>query len=385
MNINPAIYLDYNATTPVAPEVVNEMLPHFLSAYGNPSSSDHIMGWQAQEAIEGARVSMARHLAVKSEEIIFTAGATEAINLAIRGLQSFNTKEANHIITLKSEHNAVLDTCVALEQTGTRVSYLGVDKNGIINLNELSDAFTDQTLLVSVMMVNNEIGVIQPIKEIAALCNAKGVIFMSDATQAIGKMPVNAEELGIDIMVGSAHKLYGPKGVGFLYINNAYAKKLQPIITGGGQEQKKRAGTINVPGIIGMAKALELGIELLDEDKPRIEALRDYFEEKLNTALAINITGQNASRLYNTSNLCLMNTDSEKVMQAIGNRVAASRGSACSSGKIEPSHVLSAMGIADEEALSAIRFSFGRYTTQHEVDVAIELITKAVNRLKLVD
>ena len=295
MNINPAIYLDYNATTPVAPEVVNEMLPHFLSAYGNPSSSDHIMGWQAQEAIEGARVSMARHLAVKSEEIIFTAGATEAINLAIRGLQSFNTKEANHIITLKSEHNAVLDTCVALEQTGTRVSYLGVDKNGIINLNELSDAFTDQTLLVSVMMVNNETGVIQPIKEIAALCKAKGVIFMSDATQAIGKMPVNTDELGIDIMVGSAHKLYGPKGVGFLYINNAYAKKLQPIITGGGQEQKKRAGTINVPGIIGMAKALDLGIELLDEDKPRIEALRDYFEEKLSRSLEISIMAKKSS------------------------------------------------------------------------------------------
>jgi cysteine desulfurase len=385
MNINPAIYLDYNATTPVAPEVVNEMLPHFLSAYGNPSSSDHIMGWQAQEAIEGCRVKIARILNIKSEELIFTAGATEAINLAIRGLQSFNDKEANHIITLKSEHNAVLDTCIALENTGTRVSYLNVDKNGIINMDELADAFTEQTLMVSVMMVNNETGVIQPIKEIAALCKARGVIFMSDATQAIGKMPVNAEELGIDIMVGSAHKLYGPKGVGFLYIDKAHAKNLQPIITGGGQEQRKRAGTINVPGIIGMAKALDLAIELMDEDVPRIEALRDYFEEKLNRSIDISIMAENASRLYNTSNICLKNTDSEKVMQAIGSRVAASRGSACSSGKIEPSHVLSAMGMADEEALSGIRFSFGRYTTQREVDVAIELITKAVNRLKLVD
>lgn len=383
MDINPAIYLDYNATTPVAPEVVNEMLPHFLSAYGNPSSSDHIMGWQAQEAVEGCRTSMARNLNVNTEEIIFTAGATEAINLAMRGLQTFNNKETNHIITLKSEHNAVLDTCIALEKTGTKITYLGVDKNGIINLKELAAAIKAETSLVSVMMVNNETGVIQPIKEIAALCKAKGAIFMSDATQAIGKVPVNVVEMGIDIMVGSAHKLYGPKGVGFLYISKALTEKLLPIITGGGQELKKRAGTINVPGIVGMAKALELGIELMDEDKTRIEALRDYFEEKLGRELEIAIMGINASRLYNTSNLCLRNTDSERVMQAIGNRVAASRGSACSSGKIEPSHVLSAMGIADEEALSAIRFSFGRYTTQHEVDVAIDMIIEAVNRLQV--
>lgn len=383
MDINPAIYLDYNATTPVAPEVVNEMLPHFLSAYGNPSSSAHIMGWQAQEAIEGARAIMAGSLHVKSEDIIFTAGATEAINLAIRGLQSYNNNGLNHIITLKSEHNAVLDTCLALEKNSARVSYLGVDKNGIINLEELADAFTDQTSMVSVMMVNNETGVIQPIKEIAALCKTKGVIFMSDATQAIGKMPVNAEALGIDIMAGSAHKLYGPKGVGFLYISNELTKELQPIITGGGQEKKKRAGTINVPGIVGMARALDLANELIDEDKTRIEALRNSFEEKLSRSLEISIMAKNAARLYNTSNICLKNTDSEKVMQAIGSRVAASRGSACSSGKIEPSHVLSAMGMADEEALSAIRFSFGRYTTQHEVDVAIDLIIEAVNRLKI--
>ena len=383
MDLNPAIYLDYNATTPVAPEVVNEMLPHFLSAYGNPSSSDHIMGWQAQEAVEGGRVSMARSLNVKNEEIIFTAGATEAINLAMRGLQSFNNKGVSHIITLKSEHNAVLDTCLALQKSGTRVSFLGVDKNGIIDLGELATAFTDETSMVSVMMVNNETGVIQPIKEIGALCKANGVIFMSDATQAIGKIPVNAQELGMDIMVGSAHKLYGPKGVGFLYINKEFGKNLLPIITGGGQEQKKRAGTINVPGIIGMAKALALAIDLMDEDKSRIEVLRDVFEEKLGKELEVSVTAINASRLYNTSNLSLLDTDSERLMQAIGSRVAASRGSACSSGKIEPSHVLSAMGISDEEALSAIRFSFGRYTTRHEVDVAVELIIEAVNRLKV--
>jgi cysteine desulfurase len=206
---------------------------------------------------------------------------------------------------------------------------------------------------------------------------------MSDATQAIGKIPVNAEELGIDIMVGSAHKLYGPKGVGFLYISETNTKKLQPIITGGGQEQRKRAGTINVPGIVGMAKALALADELMAEDKTRIESLRNSFEEKLSAALEISITAKNGERLYNTSNLSFINTDSEKVMLAIGNRVAASRGSACSSGKIEPSHVLSAMGISDDEALSAIRFSFGRYTTLREVNVAVDLIIEAVNRLKI--
>lgn len=380
MDINPVIYLDYNATTPVAPEVVNEMLPHFLTAYGNASSSDHIMGWQAQEVVDAARASIAGNLKVNSQEIIFTAGATEAINLLLRGLE---IGDKNHIITLKSEHNAILDTCMALESYGMQVSYLDLDKNGLVDLTELEKNITDQTTLVSIMLVNNETGVVQPVKEIAGLCKAKGVPLMSDATQAIGKMPLDIKDLGIDIIVGSAHKFYGPKGVGFLYISDSFAKKLQPVITGGGQEQKRRAGTTNVPGIVGMAKALALASELMQEDKPRIERLRNYFEEHLSKAIEIDIVGEKAIRLYNTSNLCLKNTDSEKVMMAIGNKVAASRGSACSSGKIEASHVLSAMGIADNEALSAIRFSFGRYTTQSEVDKAIELITEAVTRLRV--
>ena len=380
MDINPAIYLDYNATTPVAPEVVNEMLPHFLTAYGNPSSSDHILGWQAQEAIDKARASMANNLNIKSEGIIFTAGATEAINLVLRG---FDLGNKDHIITLKSEHNAVLDTCADLEKIGVKVSYLGVNNNGIVNLDELANTITEQTALVSVMMVNNETGVIQPVKEIAAISRDRGVLFMSDTTQAIGKMSVNVKELGIDIMVGSAHKHYGPKGVGFLSISGDYAKKLNPIITGGGQEQKKRAGTINVPGIIGMARALDLAVELMAEDSTRIEKLRNQFEEKLSEALAITITAKNTARLYNASNLCFNNADSQQIMLAVGAKIAASRGSACSSGKIEPSHVLTAMGISEEDALSAIRFSFGRYTTQHEVDVALELIIEAVNRLRV--
>lgn len=380
MDINTAIYLDYNATTPVAPEVVNEMLPHFLSAYGNASSSDHILGWQAKEAVEEARETIARSLKVKSQEIIFTAGATEAINLVLRGLDK---SKKNHIITLKSEHNAVLDTCKALEEEGVKLTYLGVDENGIINLEELSSAITDKTLLVSVMFVNNETGVIQPIKEIAAICEEKRTLFMSDATQAIGKMQVDIEELGIDIIVGSAHKFYGPKGVGFLYLKEELTKSLQPVITGGGQELKKRAGTTNVPGIIGMAKALELADELMVKDIARIEGFRDHFENQLNKALEIDIVAKYAVRMYNCSNLCFKNTDSQQIMLAIGGRVAASRGSACSSGKIEPSHVLTAMGILEEDALASIRFSFGRYITLQEADAAIDLIIDSVNRLKV--
>jgi cysteine desulfurase len=379
MDINPAIYLDYNATTPVAPEVVNEMLPYFLSAYGNPSSSDHILGWQAQEAIDQAREMMAKSLHIKAQSIIFTAGATEAINMVLRGLDLRD----RHIITMQSEHNAVLDTCADMEKSGTEVSYLGVDKNGIIILNELVDVIKENTALITVMMANNETGVIQPIKEIATICKSKGIVFMSDATQAIGKIPINADELGLDVFVGSAHKFYGPKGVGFLCFKGEHKQELQPIITGGGQEQKKRAGTINVPGIVGMAKALAIADEFMTEDKIRIEGLRDYFEEKLNKSLEITVAAKNSARMYNCSNLSFKNVDSQNIMLAIGAKVAASRGSACSTGKIEPSHVLTAMGISEADALSAIRFSFGRYTTRQEVDIALELIIATVNKLKL--
>lgn len=380
MDINPAIYLDYNATTPVAPEVVNEMLPHFLYAYGNASSGDHIMGWQAQEAVAAARLSMAKAFNVGSNEIIFTAGATESINLALRGLlDNIN----GHIITLNSEHNAVLDTCIDLEKEGVRVDYLNVDRNGLINLEELSKAITEQTSIVTVMMVNNETGVIQPIKEIAAICKENGVLFMSDATQAIGKTIVDVNDLGLDIIVGSAHKHYGPKGIGFLYINQEYSKELNPIITGGGQEQKKRAGTTNVPGIVGMAKAIDLANELMVEDEKRIKELRDYFETTLSEVIEVKINGQDAPRLFNTSNISFIGIDSERLMQLIGGRVAASRGSACSTGKIEPSHVLSAMDISENDALSAIRFSFGRYTTNKEVGIAVSLIIDAVNQIKV--
>jgi len=382
MDIHPAIYLDYNATTPVAPEVMKEMLPYFLSVYGNPSSNDHIMGWQAKEAVEVARESLAAALKVNSDEIIFTAGATESINLILRSLLLAKSDESMNIITLKSEHNAVLDTCADLEKAGIEVCYLNVDKNGLVDLQALEDKINQHTKMVAIMMVNNETGVIQPMAEIAAICQRKKVLLMSDATQAIGKIAVCPQEIGIDIIVGSAHKFYGPKGVGFLYAKKEVRQTLVPIITGGGQERKKRAGTLNVPSIVGMGKAITLASELMTEDLARIEKRRNDFEKKLHEMLSIQVIGADAPRLYNTSNIIFHGIDSEQLMSAIGSHVAASRGSACSTGKIEPSHVLSAMGITETDALSAIRFSFGRYTTKHEVDAASQLITEAVNRIK---
>ncbi len=382
MDIEPIIYLDYNATTPVDPEVVNEMLPVFLSNYGNPSSDDHLAGWRAKEMVVASRKAIAACIAVKNQDIIFTAGATEAINLVLRGMYLTSNNQPKHLITVVTEHKAVLDTCTVLESNGISIDYLQVDTNGIIDLNELTSAIIKDTYLVSVMMVNNETGVMQPIKEIASICKKEGILFMSDTTQAIGKMPVNKNDLGIDILVGSAHKFYGPKGVGFLCAKADILKEIEPIITGGGQERGIRAGTTDVPAIVGMSTALGICLDSLKEDTERITSLRQRFETQLANKISIKIIGVGAKRLYNVANISFSGVDSERLMQAIGSKVAASRGSACSSDKIEASHVLTAMGILEEEALSSIRFSFGRYTTEKEVDTALELITEAVSRIK---
>lgn len=378
MKIPTTIYLDYNATTPVAPEVVNEMLPYFLSLYGNPSSNDHIFGWQAAGAVDDVRDEIAKELHFNSNELIFTAGATEAINLVLRNFSG----PGNHIITVETEHNAVLDTCADLVVNGTRITYLSVNEHGLINLDELKKGLETGTSLVCIMMVNNETGVMQPMTAISALCKKYQVPFMSDATQAIGKIPVQADQIGIDILVGSAHKFYGPKGVGFLAANNTVLKNLKPIITGGGQEMRKRAGTINVPAIVGMGKALSVGREMMAEDSKRIEQLRNKFENALKQKLGVTVNGGGAPRLFNTSNVSFYGIDSQRLMQAIGSKVAASRGSACSSVKITPSHVLMAMQLTNEMAHSAVRFSFGRYTTEQEVDTAIKLIVDAIKKLR---
>lgn len=375
---DPVIYLDYNATTPVAPEVVNEMLPLFLSNFGNASSNDHILGWRAKEFVDQARASLAKAFGCGGAEIIFTGGATESINMVLRG---FRAGKKNHIITAKTEHNAVLDTCQQLENEGFRVTYLDVDEDGLISLEELEAAITEDTLLVTVMWVNNETGVIQPIEKIGALCKDRGVVFMSDATQAIGRMSIDLSKIPVDIILGSAHKIYGPKGIGFLRITKTLQKQLTPITTGGGQEYGKRAGTTNVPSIVGMSKAISLAYEQLDNDAAKIEALRNRFEDGLANELDIAINGSLDKRLFNASNLRFTGYDSERIMQAIGSKIAASRGSACSTGRIEPSHVLAAMGLQEEEAHASIRFSFGRYTTEEEVNKAIGIITNAVKAI----
>lgn len=379
MQLNSAIYLDYNATTPVDPAVMNAMLPYFLTGYGNPSSADHVLGWQAKEALEQARLSIASSLSVKPGEIVFTAGATEALNILLRGLTGINQR--CHVITVKTEHNAVLDTCAVLENAGVEVTYLDVDIDGLISLEELKEALRPETAIVAIMWVNNETGVMQPIDEIATICKQHDVIFISDATQAVGKLQIKPKSSGVHAIVGSAHKLYGPKGVGFLYLQNELMEEVQPQITGGGQEMGKRAGTSNLPGIIGLSAALAIALQRLDEDRTSISLLRDRFEAQLQKRKGIKINGSKKDRLYNTSNICFTGFDSERIMQAIGARVAASRGSACSTGKIEPSHVLSAMGMTEKEAHASIRFSFGRFTTEQEVERAIEIIMGSLDAL----
>ena len=375
---SPIIYLDYNATTPVAPEVMNEMLPFYLSNYGNASSNDHLLGWQAKEAVAEARLALAEILGCTAHEVIFTAGATESINMVLRGLKIMGK---NHIITCKTEHNAVLDTCQELEHEGYTVTYLEVDSDGLVDLEQVKAAINEETLLVAIMWVNNETGVIQPIEAIGQICQEREIPFMSDATQAIGKLRIDLASLPVDIILGSAHKIYGPKGIGFLATKQRWLSHLEPVITGGGQESRKRAGTTNVPGIVGLTKAVSLAYERLGEDTVHINQLRDQFEQTLVSKFKVEINGSENDRLYNTSNLCFSGHDSERIMQAIGSKVAASRGSACSSEKISPSHVLAAMGLSDDEAHASIRFSIGRYTTKDEVNEAARYIISALGSL----
>ncbi|MEN8250181.1 MAG: cysteine desulfurase family protein [Bacteroidota bacterium] len=383
MDIHPVIYLDYNATTPVAPEVVNEMLPFFLSAYGNASSNDHLLGWQAKDAVDQARSSFAHQFGIGKNEIIFTSGATEAINLLLRGLLINNNASKTHIITVETEHSAVLGTCEVLLKNGLEVEYLPVNEQGIISLERLEKSIRGNTQLVSIMMVNNETGVLQPMKEIGEICKRKNVLFMSDTTQAIGKIDFRPIDYGIDIMVGSAHKFYGPKGVGFLYARKEILDKVEPLITGGGQEGAKRGGTTNVPAIVGMAKALELNLSQLESESKRIRGLQISFEEHLVSELPIIVHAKEGNRMYNVSNICFKGIDSERLMQKIGGKVAASRGSACSSAGARASHVLSAMGVSHDDALSSVRFSFGRFTSEDDLEKAIDIIVRSIKSLSV--
>lgn len=361
------IYADYNATTPLDRRVLDVMLPYMTDVYYNAAST-HGAGMQAHQAVIKARVDIAGQIGARMNDIVFTSGATEAINLAVLGCARHAAAEPGRrqIVTCVTEHAAVLDACRHLEERGFPVTWVGVDEHGVIDLDALRAAVTDETLLVSVMAVNNETGVLQPIADIAAIAHERGALFMTDATQAYGKIPLDVKAIGIDMMTFSAHKIYGPKGVGALYIRRG-ACGLEPMQFGGGQEGGLRSGTLNVPGIVGLAEAGRVALASHDDDQRRVGALRDRFEGRMIAEVGAVVNGGGAPRLYTTSNLLFDGIDLDMLLMHCPD-VAVSRGSACSSAKPRPSHVLRAMGRTDAQAASSLRFSFGRFTTEAEVD-----------------
>lgn len=377
------IYLDYNATTPCDPEVVQEMLPWFTKQFGNAGSKNHAYGWQADEAVNQARQQIAELVCVHESEIIFTSGATESCNLAIKGVFEKYSRKGNHIITCQTEHHAVLDTCKDLEQKGAKVTYLPVDSNGNIRLSDLKKSIRSETVLVAVMYANNETGVLQPIDEIGKITREKKVLFFSDATQALGKTPIDLSEQPIDLMAMSAHKIYGPKGIGALFVRRRSPRvALSAQITGGGQENGIRSGTLNVPGIVGFGKACVLAKKYLQEEATRLlemqRELESYFLDQKN----ITINGQTAHRLPNVSNVCAQGIKAASLAGAMNHKIAFSLGSACTSAQQGESHVLKAMGLDKESLTGSFRLSYGRFTTQEEMKDAAKLILQAVKKLR---
>ena len=370
---NKIIYLDNNATTRLDNRVLEAMLPYFTTDYANASSS-HLFGLTVNEAVEAAREQVATLISARPKEITFTSGATEAINLAIKGLVNSDKK---HIVTVVTEHKAVLDTCAYLEQNGFDVTYLPVNQYGLVNLEDLEAAIRHDTLLVCVMLANNETGVIQPVSKISSLAHAKGALFMTDATQAVGKLPIDVQSFGIDLMPLSAHKFYGPKGVGALYVSAKTRQLIESQQHGGGHERKLRSGTLNVPGIVGLGKASEIAEDEMNNDKDQIEKLRNYLENELLKITDTYSNGCKEYRLYNTTNLCFKGISSEKLILSLQN-IAVSNGSACSAVTTEPSYVLKALGLTDADALASIRFSLGRFTTIDDIETTITKVTELV-------
>jgi cysteine desulfurase len=376
------VYLDYNSTTPVDERVLNEMLPFFNQSFGNAASKTHAYGWIADESVKHAREQVAELIDAEPGEIVFTSGATEAINLALKGVFEIYRSKGNHMVTVATEHKAILDTCKHLEKSGAVVTYLPVDKKGKMDLDELNNSITDKTIVVAVMLANNETGVIHPVKEIAEIVHSKGSLFMSDATQACGKIKVSVKNDSVDLLCLSAHKFYGPKGIGALYVRRKNPRvTLAPLIDGGGHENGLRSGTLNVPAIVGFGKACELAIEEMESDAKRILSLRDQFENSVCAIENVELNGDTPNRLYNTSNLCFERISSAAFIKELKD-LAVATGSACTSAVPEPSHVLKAMHMSDEQANSSIRFSFGKFTTEEEITFAIEKIEGAVKKLR---
>ena len=367
------IYLDNNATTPVDKRVLDAMLPFFTNYFGNAASHSHSFGWQAEEAVDIAREQVAQLIYAEPNEIVFTSGATEADNLALKGIFEMYAGKGNHIITVKTEHKAVLDSCKHLEKLGAEITYLDVKPDGLIDLKELEKSITSGTILISIMYANNETGVIQPIKEISNIAKNKGVLFFTDATQAVGKIPVNILNDGIDLMAFSAHKMYGPKGIGALYVRRKNPRvRIIAQMDGGGHERGMRSGTLNVPGIVGFGKACELCKVEMQKDARITSELRNKLENELLQIDGTKVNGSRINRLPNTSNMSFKNVDSTDLMMKLSKNVALSSGSACTSATQSPSFVLKALGLTDEMAFSSLRFGLGRFTTEEEIDFTIQ-------------
>jgi len=373
------VYLDNNATTPCDPRVVETMLPFFTQHFGNAASRNHQYGWQAEEAVDFAREKAALLIGASTKELVFTSGSTEGVNLAIKGVFEMYAVKGNHIITVRTEHKAVLDTCAHLEKKGASITWLSVNREGLIDLSELEASIRPETILIAIMYANNETGTIQPIREIGRIAKKNGVIFFSDATQAVGKIPVNVIEDGIDLLCFSGHKFYGPKGIGALYIRRKDPRvRLIPQMDGGGHERGMRSGTLNVPAIAGLGKACEIVLEEISLEASRLANLRDLLETGLLEIPGTSVNGSRSSRLPQVTNIAFKNAESEALLLAINKDVAVSSGSACTSASIEPSYVLKALGLTDAEAHSSLRFGVGRFTTREEIDFTIEKIKVAV-------
>ena len=377
------VYLDNNATTPMDPRVLETMIPYFTDHFGNAASRNHPFGWEAEEAVDYAREQVAKLIGADPKEIIFTSGATEGDNLAIKGVYEMYASKGNHIITAVTEHKAVLDTCKHIEKIGGEVTYLPVAEDGLIDLKELEAAIKPTTVLIAIMYANNEVGVIQLVKEISNIARKHGVLFFTDATQAAGKIPVDVNKDGIDLLTFSAHKMYGPKGVGALYVRRKNPRvKVTAQMDGGGHERGMRSGTLNVPGIVGFGKACELCRLDMEEDTKRISALRDKLEGALTQIEESYVNGNREHRLPHVANISFKYVEGEGLMMGFNKNIALSSGSACTSASLEPSYVLKALGLGDDLAHSSLRFGLGRFTTEEQIDYTIEHVKNTVLKLR---
>jgi cysteine desulfurase len=381
--VQTPIYMDNNSTTRVDPRVVEAMLPFFTEKFGNAASRSHSFGWETEKAVETAREQVAALIGAGAKEIIFTSGATESDNLALKGVAQMYKKKGNHIITQVTEHKAVLDTCKRLEKEGFQVTYLPVDRFGQVSAEQVREAMTPNTILVSIMAANNEIGTLQPIKAIGKVCKEKGILFHTDAVQAVGKVPVDVEEMGIDLLSLSGHKMYAPKGIGALYVRKKDPRvRLEPQIDGGGHERGMRSGTLPVPSIVGLGAACEIARNEMPEEAKRLYRLRERLRKGIMDRVPESyLNGHPDERLPGSANISFAYVEGEGLMMGIKD-VAVSSGSACTSASLEPSYVLRALGVGDELAHSSIRFGLGRFSTEEEVDYVIELVVREVNRLR---